>query len=298
MMKKLIPLMICLYGGLLSAQENHLYLGETAPDTVPKIFAEGIISKASRSEFGSVFSADGTTFYFAVNDGGKAEIRYSQWQKESWTTPKTVIGHAVYSFNDPMLSPDENRLYYISDKPKTGETPGDYDIWYSEKTGSGWSHPINAGTKINSEKDEYYISFTANGTLYFSSNKDAGEGNDNNFDIYASKSVNGEHQEPVRLSSVINTKYYEADVFVAPDEAYLIFCSRRPQGLGRGDLYISTKEPNGKWGAAQHLKKPISTDSHELCPWVTPDGAYFFYTGNQDIYWVSTRIFEQVGQKK
>jgi hypothetical protein len=28
----------------------------------------------------------------------------------------------------------------------------------------------------------------------------------------------------------------------------------------------------------------INTENHELCPFVTKDGNYFFYTSNEDIY--------------
>ncbi len=274
------------------AQTNLPYLGETPPSDVPKVFAHGVISQENRSEFGSIFSKDGTEFFFAI-DNNKAEIKYSKWTKGSWTTPTTIIGHATYSYNDPMLSPDEQRLYYISDQPRAGQQNGNYDIWYSERRTDGWSEPINAGNAINSPKNEYYISFTADGTMYFSSNKHTTDDNNNDFDIYVSENVNGVFQEPAKLSSAINTTAYEADVFVAPDEAYIIFCSRRKEGLGRGDLYISHKQGNGEWSEAKSLKAPINTERHELCPWVTSDGKYFLYTSNQDIYWVSAKVLEE-----
>ena len=109
-------------------------------------------------------------FFYGVDINGKAEIRYSKLENGRWTSPVTLIGHEIYSFNDPMLSPDENRLYYISNKPRIGVQIRDYDIWYSKKLSDGWSGPINAGKNINSPKNEYYISFTSDGTMYYSSN--------------------------------------------------------------------------------------------------------------------------------
>lgn len=272
-------------------QADLAYLKEPPPSLTPRVFAPGLISKQNQSEFGSVFSADGTEFFYGVDINGKAEIRYSRLDQDTWTVPKTIIGHTTYSHNDPMLSPDETRLYYISNMPRNGEKTSDYDIWYSKREQEGWSKPINAGSNINSPHNEYYISFTSEGTMYFSSNTDAEKGKEHDYDIYSSRFENGKFQKSVKLGDAINSDNYEADVFVAPDESYLIFCSTRPDGLGRGDLYISYKEENDKWSQAKSLNKPINSEKHELCPWVTTDGKYFLYTSNQDIYWVSTKIF-------
>lgn len=264
------------------------YLGEEPPSKVPKIFAPNTISKLNEYEFGSVFNKDATEFFYAVIVNGKEEIRYSKLVGDDWSKPKTILSHKRYGYNDPFLSPDEKRLYFISKRPISGfGKPKDYDIWYIEKQPKGWSEPINAGPIINSKSDEYYISFTNTGTMYFSSNKEG-----NNFDIYSSAFIDGEFQTPKRASDAINTKAYEADVFIAPDESYIIFCTTRKEGFGRGDLYISFRNSNGTWTQSVNMGQPINTNNHELCPFVSKDGKYLFYTSNQGIYWVSTEIFK------
>ena len=106
--------------------------------------------------------------------------------------------------------------------------------------------------------------------------------------------INGLFQPKIQLGEAVNTSSYEADVFVAPDESYLIFCAnRRDVGHGRGDLYISYKQSDGSWSDSKNLGPPINSEKHELCPFVTADGKYLFYTSNQDIYWVSTSILKQ-----
>ena len=167
--------------------------------------------------------------------------------------------------------------------------PKDYDIWYVEKQADGWSEPINAGPEINTSGNEYYISFTKEGTMFFSSNR-----KDNDFDIYQSRFVNGAFQTPTTLGDSINTKYYEADVFVDPNQRYLIFCAERPDGYGRGDLYISFKGKDGNWGKSMNMGPKINSEGHELCPFVSADGKYFFYTSKQDIYWVDTKILQEI----
>lgn len=271
------------------------YLAQEKPDLVPQVFAKGLISKPNQSEFGSIFSKDGTEFYFGVDISGRTEIRFSEFKRGKWSIPTTILSHEVYGYNDPFLSPDEQELYYISNQPLNGEgATKDIDIWYSKRTKEGWSAPINAGANINSAKEEYYISFTKEGKMYFASNVNANEDRTHNFDIYTSERINGIYQPKEKLDEMINSEAYEADVFVAPDESYVIFCAnRRSVGLGRGDLYISFKQADGSWTKSKNMGKPINSDKHELCPFVTADGKYLFYTSNQDIYWVSTAIFKK-----
>lgn len=291
--KMYIPLLLLLIIPRNDSDERLKYLKQKPPSATPEIFAPGMISKEGQYEFGSVFNKDATEFFYGVNVNGKEEIRYSKLIGENWSTPKTILSHERYGYNDPFLSPDENRLYFISQRTLDGlGKPKDYDIWYAERMDDSWSSPINAGSSINSNGNEYYISFTNDGTMYFSSNKVG-----SNFDIYASKFVNGKFQEALPLSDSINTPDYEADVFIAPDASYIIFCGTRKEGFGRGDLYISFKNTDGTWSKSVNMGDRINTKGHELCPFVSHDGKYLFYTSNQDIYWVSTSILEQYKKK-
>ena len=130
--------------------------------------------------------------------------------------------------------------------------------------------------------------------MYFASNKNAAEDNEEDYDIYYSKFVNGEFQEAVNAGEAINTKAYEADVFIDPNEQYIIFCGTREDGFGRGDLYISFKNEDGSWTKSVNMGEPINTPGHELCPFVTMDGKYLLYTSGGDIYWVNTEIFDDL----
>ena len=284
-------LFLSLLSMIANAQEKDVkYLNLTPPSSQPEVFAPGIISIDEEYEFGSVFNKAGTEFYYAVNVNGKEEIKYSKLVVDSWSEPVTLLAHPLYGYNDPFLSPDEQRLYFISQRALNGkDKKEDYDIWYVEKTNDGWSEPINAGTKINTQKDEYYISFTNDGTMYFSSERDG-----KSFNIYYSKFLNGQFQEPIPLDDTINTANYEADVFIDPSESYIIFSANYPTGYGQGDLYISYKNEDGTWTKSKNMGDLINTANHELCPFVTKDGKYFFFTSNRDIYWVDSKIIENL----
>lgn len=296
-------LLCCLFSPLIvcsqKVDDRLKYLEQKPPSLSPEVFAPSIISKNTESEFGSVFNKDATAFFYGVDVGGRTEIRYSELMGNKWSRPRTILSHEKYGFNDPFLSPDEKRLYFISERTLDGfGAKQDHDIWYVKKEGDEWSEPINAGPNINSNRNEYYISFTQTGTMYFSSNKITSKGKQNDFDIYFSKSIDGEFQKAITLGDSINTSNYEADVFVDPEEAYIIFCARRPDGLGRGDLYISFKNTDGTWTKSINMGDKINTKNHELCPFVSKDGKYFFYTSNQDIYWVSSKIIDELKKRK
>ncbi|MGX1930059.1 ankyrin repeat domain-containing protein [Flagellimonas sp. 2504JD4-2] len=274
------------------------YMGLEKPGVQGKMFAPNFIS-TEEQEFGSVFNKKGTEFYYGVDVGKRNEIRYTQIKEGKWSKPITLISHEQYSYNDPFLSNDENRLYFISTRALDGKGEiKDVDIWYVQRVDDGWSEPIGAGSNINTSGDEYYISFTNEGTLYFASDGHIRtDTTRTDHDIYYSKKLDNEFQKPVLLDEAVNTTGYEGDVFVAPDESYLIFCSTRDGGFGRGDLYISFKNPDGNWTKAVNMGDSINTEHYEYCPVVTKDGKYLFYTSNQDIYWASTVLIDELKKK-
>lgn len=274
--------------------ETSAYLGQERPGKVPLPFAPGIVSVGDRYEYGSVWSEDGTELYFGVLIDGRAEIHETRWDGTSWTSPGVVVSDAHHSANDPFPSPDGRRLYFISDRPAHDrETPGDeptYDIWFVEREGTGWGAPQNVGPPVNSDQNEYYVSFGASGTLYFASDRNASRAGD--FDLYRAHPHDAGFRDARRLHGDVNTGHYEADAFVSPDESYLVFSSARPGGRGRGDLYVSFRRDDGSWGPGRSLGDTINTEGHELCPFVTTDGKYLFYTSEGDIHWVGSDVID------
>lgn len=275
--------------------ESNLYFGQTPPSSTPVLFAPGLISKPDRYEFGCTLSGDGTEFYFGVDNDGKMEIYRTTLKGGVWSEQENIFPNDSCSYNDPMFSPEEDRLYFISNRPTEPNGPlKDIDLWFIKRDGKGWSNPTNVGAPVNNHLNQYYCSFTQDGSMYFGS-KDLAEGAPRYaFDIYKSKFNNGVFQSPEKLPEEINTERYEADVFIAPDESYMIFCSIRRNGLGIGDLYISFKNDSDQWTEAVSMGEEINSDKHELCPFVTKDGKYLFYTSDEDLYWVSTKIIDEI----
>src|SRR6056297_1510203 len=208
-------------GNVGSETDNSMfYFGQKEPKNHPELFAPNLVSKPNRHEFGCTLSKDGSEFYFGVDNNGVMEIHYSILDEGVWSPQKKLFESDSISFNDPMLSPDQKRLYFISNQAH-GEIriKDDTDIWYVEREnkGSEWSKPLPLGPAVNSDLNEYYASFTNDGTLYFASKDRSEDAPQYAYDIFRSKYKNGAFQKAKKLPETINTNRYEADIFVAPD---------------------------------------------------------------------------------
>ena len=108
----------CLLTPLIACSQqvaDHLkYLEQDPPTINPEIFAPGLVSKNTESEFGSVFNKEATAFFYGVDVDGRTEIKHLELRGKRWSEPKTILSNVKYGFNDPFLLPDEKRLYFIS----------------------------------------------------------------------------------------------------------------------------------------------------------------------------------------
>jgi len=256
------------------------YLGQNPPGDKVTLFAEDIVSTRN-NERDMTISPDGTEIYFTVSGPSKHTIVYTKRVAESWSPIKTAPFSGNYSDLEASFSPDGSRIYFASNRPldSTGEIK-DFDIWYVEREGRGWSEPVNIGPAINTESNQYYPSVASNGNLYYTSTDPKSIGLE---DIFISRPVDGQYADYENIGTMINSDKYEFNAFIAPDESYIVFTSYgRDDGLGGGDLYISRKDKNGQWQKAVNLGEKInSPDGLDYCPFVTRDNKYFFFTSNR-----------------
>jgi Tol biopolymer transport system component len=260
-----------------SSQANASQPVETA-SAEPRIFAEGVIS-TSGDEFNEAFTPDGKSLYFtkSVVASYLYAICVSRFVNGQWATPEIAPFSGMYGDFDPFISPDGATLYFVSDRPAPGSNRrGNVDIWAVDKTATGWSEPRNLGAPVNSAVIDWYPSVTADGTLYFSSNRPEAKG----FDIYRSRLVNGKYSEGEKLGAAINSEHAETEAYIAPDESFMIFISDRPGGQGHFDLYLSYRR-DGAWTKAVNLGPKINSPGYDLSPLVAPDGKYFFFASDR-----------------
>lgn len=199
-----------------------------------------------------------------------------------WNRVDIASFSGKYKDLEPFLSPDNFKLFFVSNRPltKEGEVK-DVDIWFVERTSmtSDWSEPKNIGAPVNTEADEFYPSVSKNGNLYFTSVGHNAMGED---DIFVSEYKNEKYSQPVALKGGVNTKSYEYNSFISPNEDYLIFGGyNRQDGLGSGDLYISFKNDDNTWTQAKNLGDKINSKFMDFCPFITLSGEHIYFTSRR-----------------
>jgi Tol biopolymer transport system component len=270
------------------------YLGQKQPGETPEIFAPGVISTVSH-EFSCCFSPDGKEFYFTRNDPtlNQKVIMVTRLHEGVWTEPAVVpFVENQFSF-EPMVTPDNKRLYFCSGKPIPGQPGPPMNMLYVERDGDGWGAAQNPGPPFNPAQT-MFISVTAAGTMYAT---DISEGPGKEC-IGVVRKVDGQYQKLERLGPPINAGSQNMYPFVAPDESYLIFTSKKPSEKNSSVLSVSFKKPDGGWSEPQ----AIGVGMQAALPFVSHDGKYLFFTGGEqgasDIYWVSAKIFEKLKPKE
>ncbi len=225
-------------------------------------------------------TSDGNEIYFTL-DSYKSEIgaiAFIKKQGEDWSAPEIVSFSGNYRDLEPALSQDGKTMYFASNRPIHNDSISakDYDIWFVDRTENGWSEPQNIGETINTSHNEFYPSIANNGNLYFTSDRPTEIGREN---IYVSEYIDESYTEPIPLGENINSKFYEFNAFIAPDESFLIFSTiRRGEGLGGGDLYISFNQ-NG-WQKAQPLQF-VNTKYLDFCPFVDTTSGLLYFTSQK-----------------
>lgn len=278
----------------LSAGEvvfHHLasdYLGQPPPAATPEVFARGIVSTEIQSHGAPTFSPDGSEVFWQANhlEGEKkwhVSVMTMRRAGGRWTAPEV----SPYA-SGPVFSPDGRRLYF--------EDQGDgADPCFVEKQAGRWSAPKRMGLLERFPELKFAASLTIarNGTVYFLAHA-PGLGLRNDCGIYRAEFVNGEYARPELLPRSINQPpFLNWTPFIAPDESYLLFSSRRftPKD-DYGDLYVCYRLPDGSWTDRVNLGEPVNSKGLERFPAVSPDGRYLFFTRDtpgydEDVYWVS-----------
>lgn len=275
------------------------YLGQEPPGMTATLFAPGIVSTEENDYLYGIFN-NGATIIF---DRTPVEM-------EEWTPAVFLMEMAHGKWTPPNSSPIlGNPWYECYTKAPVGElvyfawqgtledrsVSTNVDIWTVRMIAEGWAKPTKLSSPVNTDHLDTHPSVTESGTLYFFSPREGGLGG---HDIYRSPSADGKHTVVENLGSPINTEDDELDPFIAPDESYLIFCSKTLNGFGGYDLYISYQKGDGTWTEPKNMGEGINSSAYDWVPYVSPDGAYFFFNslrhGSWDVFWVDAKIIEDL----
>lgn len=256
------------------------YLGQKPPGMMAEPFAPGIISRDGW-ELEGVFAPGMKEFYYTTG-GGKYKhptvigfrLQNNVWKKFIEFTRTGEV----------FLSPDGTRMHMAKD--------------YKDRMDDGWSELKSLGPMF--DRDDWGImrlSASAKGTYVFDDYK-------SNDVIRISTFKDGKRQAPTLMGPIVNSGTFTAHPFIAPDESYLIWDSKREGGYGDSDIYISFRQKDGLWGPAINMGDNVNSDKWDAYGSVTPDGKYILFNRgidddnhNVDIYWVDAKIIEDLRPK-
>jgi len=258
----------------------------------PALFGSRVISTED-DEFGITFTPDGKTCFFTKRTPSTISssiyvICSSHLVNGKWTEPAIASFSGKYKDFNPFIVPDGSKLFFISNRPGPGKTTPDGDIWMVPKKGEGWGEPENIGAPVNTPGWELSCAVTANGSIYFISlNTTTGKQG-----LYRSRQMDGRYTTPDYIGDLATNFEDAADIYVSPDEKFLLFSSKfrsdvLTSGNGasasypRGDLYISFND-NGKWTTPKNAGNAINSTAEESNPSLSPDGKTLFFTSERN----------------
>jgi hypothetical protein len=248
-------------------------------DATPQVLAPDVLSTGDDESHASVFP-DGHTLYFLKNTPSFDfyTIVFSELRDGKWSRPRTAPFSGHYSDADIVFTADGRRAYFVSARPVHGKVRDDMEIWTIERDAGGqWGEPRHV-EELSSPTDEWFPNLTADGTIYFGSDRPGGVGGT---DIWRARFVNGRFQPPENVGEPVNSKGDEIEPFVSADEQTLIIAARnRGDAVGAYDLYVS-KRSSGRWETPRHPGPPINSTGWDFAPRLSPDGKVFIFTSNR-----------------
>jgi hypothetical protein len=238
-------------------------LGSACPSV--KKFEPGTVSTAE-DEGRIVFSPDRKTLYFHrfLEAEGRLAILQSQRGSSGWSTPVVASFSGPFNDLDAFVTGDGQRLYFASDRPTDGSGVArpDWELWYVSRTPQGWSAPVHI-SGINTSANELFPTVTADGSLYFNSDREGGYGA---WDIYRARRQGAGFAAAENVGPGVTTDAWEFNPAVDPTGNVLLFGSiGRPDTLGGADIYASVRL-GGTWQSAKNLGPCINTAAEEFHP--------------------------------
>ena len=248
------------------------YLGQKPPGMTPDVFAPDVLSTKDFIEMGCTWTPDGREFYFGRSETSDISSNWAIWgmrEKDGvWSEPQVVAFSGVYRDISPFITPDGKYMIFYRMSSQKNKTPR--SSWIVERTGDAWGEP-------RFFVDAYCLTTEDFRTFYFTTERSE----ETSKDIGQMTLDHGIFSEPMKLEGELNSEEWEAHGSISPDGSFMLFDRVE-------STFVSFRKDDGTWSRGYDLGGKFHIPS------VSPDGKYMFFESNSDIYWVSTKLIEDL----
>jgi Tol biopolymer transport system component len=218
------------------------------------------------------FTPDGREMYFMRSDRsfGGYRILMSRCENGAWTKPEAppFAAKPPALDADPFVSGDGRRIYFVSSRQN--KDGGDQlDIWMVRRGADGvFGDPERLPEPINSPASELLPRYTAQGRLYFGSDRPGGHGQG---DIYVATEREGGGWDLENMGPPLSTPANEYEADVSRDGQTMIVVADRGK---RSHLYRYRREGSAfideKWIEVGQI--PADDGVFQVGPLLSPKG--------------------------
>jgi outer membrane protein OmpA-like peptidoglycan-associated protein/tetratricopeptide (TPR) repeat protein len=174
----------------------------------------------------------------------------------------------------PTITIDGSKLVYTRRVNNINE-----DFYESSRNNVAWTPATSLPGDINTNSNEGAQNISQDGEwlIFTGCNFPDGFGS---CDLYISYHTNEGWSTPENLGDLINTEAWESAPSLSPDKRDLYFASNRAGGLGKSDIYVCHRLPDGTWSSPKNVGPEINSAGNESCPFIHADNQTLYFTSD------------------
>ena len=153
------------------------------------------------------------------------------------------------------------------------------DFYETDRLPSGWNKSQALVGNINTNMNEGAQNISQDGQwlIFTGCNFPEGLGS---CDLYISYLTADGWSAAENLGRTVNTEYWESAPSLSPDKRDLYFASKRPDGYGGSDIYVTHRLQNGRWSQPESLGPIINSVGNEGTPFIHADNQTLYFTSD------------------
>lgn len=213
----------------------------------------------------------------------------------------------------PMISPDDQTLYFTRQRHPQNTNPGRQDIWFSKKDSNGnFQLAQNMEKPINTSSNNALCSVSPDGQSILLLNKYLPNGLSSRGLSMSKKTKNGwSFPEEVIVKNYYNDNKF-GEYYLANDGKTLLMAVQRKDAVGGKDIYVCFRQSNGTFSEPLNLGNVVNTAASEVSPFLAADGYTLYFStdgfpgyGSKDMFmsrrlddsWTNWSAPENLGPK-